>query len=355
MKAIILSGGTGSRLRPLTFTTAKQLIPVANKPILFYIIEKIAKTGIKDIGIIVGDTGKEIMSIVGDGKRWDVNITYIFQGTPLGLAHAVKIAHPFIGNEDFLMILGDNLFNMDLDVLIDNFYSNSSNSSIMLHEVEDPSQYGVAVIENNNIVKLVEKPKNRISNYIITGVYIFDKNIFAAIDEIVPSKRGELEITDAIQKMVDTGWKVTYELVKGWWKDTGKLCDMLEANQYILNDMVKDTVSDLDASGTPTGKSFISSSATVKNCVLYGPVIIGDNAVVTDSFLGPYTSIDKNAKIHKCKIEDSIILEGSELINIDTKISKSLIGKNARVSGASIGTPSLGFLLGDNSLVSIES
>lgn len=351
MKALILSGGTGTRLRPLTYTNAKQLIPIANKPALFFIIEKIAEAGIKDIGIIVGNTRNEIMSVVGDGSRWNVCITYIYQLNPLGLAHAVKIAHSYIGDEDFLMILGDNLFSMKLDVLIENFHINSSNASILLHRVENSSQYGVAVIEDGDIVQLVEKPKDNKSNFIITGVYIFDKNIFPAIDSISPSKRGELEITDAIQKLIDTNQKVTYELVKGWWKDTGKLYDVLEANKFTLIDMTNTPDTGLDNSCTCKDKVFISSNAIIKNSIIYGPVIIGDNSVITDSTLGPFTSVGNNVKIRKCKIENSIILGGTELSNIQMKINNSLIGKNARVNGACTGTPSICFLIGDNSEV----
>lgn len=353
MKALILSGGTGTRLRPLTFTNAKQLIPLANKPILFYIIEKVVKTGITDIGIIVGETHEEIKAAVGNGDRWNINISYIYQPFPLGLAHAVKTASDFIGGSDFLMILGDNIFSMELDVLIDNFYSNGGNTSILLHRVENPAQFGVAVVEEGRIVKLVEKPKEFISNLIITGIYIFDKSIFPAIDTTEPSQRGELEITGAIQKQLDTGGKVHYELIKGWWKDTGKLQDILEANRLLLDDIGSglETLPDVDS--IYTGKLQTGKNVVVNNSIIMGPAVIADGSVISGSYIGSYTSIGKGVMIHNCEIDNSIILDDTQLDNINKRISSSLIGKSVAIKGADKRPFTNSFLIGDHSVIQL--
>ena len=349
MKALILSGGTGTRLRPLTYTNAKQLLPLANKPILFHIIEKIVNTGINEICIIVGDTKEEVKRIVGNGDRWNVAISYIYQPLPLGLAHAVKIASDFLGEEDFLMILGDNVFNMALDPLIENFYTTKANSTILLHRVENPSQFGVAVVEKNCIVKLVEKPKEYISDLIITGVYIFDKSIFAAIDQTQPSMRGELEITDAIQKLLTLGGNVTYEIIQGWWKDTGKLQDMLEANRLLLDELDSNSQTIQKDSAVYMGKLSISQSAIIKNSIIAGPTSIDDDSIITDSYIGPYTSIGKGVVINNCEVDNSIILENAQLDDINKRISNSLIGKNVSIKNHNKRPYSNSFLVGDGS------
>ncbi len=349
MKALILSGGTGSRLRPLTYTNAKQLLPLANKPILFHIIEKVVKSGIHDIGIIVGDTHEEVRSTVGNGDRWNASIRYIHQPLPLGLAHAVKIASEFIGEDDFLMVLGDNVFSMELDNLINNFYINNSNSSILLHRVENPSQYGVAVVENNRIIRLVEKPVEFISDLIITGVYIFDKSIFPAIEDTKPSQRGELEITDAIQKQVETGERVTCEIIQGWWKDTGKLQDILEANRMILDGMENEYRSVQKDSFVCMGKLWTGKNVAVKNSIIIGPVTIADDSIILNSYIGPYTSIGKGVRITDCEVDNCIILENTQLDSISKRISGSLIGKNVLIKAADKRPFSNSFLVGDNS------
>ncbi|MCR4436854.1 MAG: glucose-1-phosphate thymidylyltransferase [Clostridiales bacterium] len=353
MKALILSGGTGTRLRPLTYTNAKQLIPVANKPILYYIIEKISKVGIEDVGIIVGDTHQEIKIAVGNGNRWGIRTTFIHQPFPLGLAHAVKTASSFIGDSDFIMILGDNLFQMELDEIINNFYLNNSNASLLLHRVDNPSEFGVAVVENGRIVKLVEKPEDFISDLIVTGVYVFDKSIFNAISHINPSPRGELEITDAIQKLLEMGGKVSYTLTSGWWKDTGKICDVLEANRLIL-----DSPDGIAGSSCVLGTLFnnrihMGQNVTVENSVIQGPAVIGDDAVITGSCIGPYTSVGKRVEIINSHIENSIVLDNTKVENIGKKISGSLIGKNVTIKNSKSGQDSLSFLLGDDSKIAM--
>lgn len=349
MKALILSGGTGTRLRPLTYTNAKQLLPLANKPILFHIIEKVVSTGINEIGIIVGETNEAVRTAVGSGDHWNADITYIYQHQPLGLAHAVKTAQEFIGDSDFLMILGDNVFNMSLDPLINNFRNNNADSAILLHKVENPSQYGVAQIDKNHLTKLVEKPTEFVSNLIITGVYIFNKKIFTAIDNINPSFRGELEITDAIQELLSTGGNVTYEIIQGWWKDTGKLKDLLEANRLILDEMNDNNQSVQENDAVFTGKLQIGKNTVIKNSIIEGPAAIDDNSTIIDSYIGPYTSISKGVVINNCEVDNCIILENTRMDGINKRISNSLIGKNVSIKAADRRPYTNSFLIGDSS------
>ncbi len=379
MKALILSGGTGTRLRPLTYSNAKQLLPVANKPILFYIIEKIVDAGIMDIGIIVGDTHAEIESAVGNGSKWGVDVTYIHQPQALGLAHAVKTAAGFLKDEDFMMILGDNLFLMELNELVKDFKLNPANALILLHKSDNPSKYGVAVVEGERVIRLVEKPKIPPGNLIITGIYVFDHMIFAAIDKTIPSARGELEITDAIQKLLDMGGNVAYKLTEGWWKDTGSLDDILEANRLVLEKMESDNaaVRNSGCMGEQQTQSATSpgcmgeqqtQSATGPGCMLEGLIRAGKNVYVTDSILkgpivlgsnisingcrvGPYTAVGDHADFSGCEIEDSIILEGCTIKNVSQPITSSLIGKDSRVEGSGDERQKVRFFIGNDSKI----
>ncbi len=342
MKALILSGGTGTRLRPFTYSGAKQLLPIANKPILFHIIEKVVRAGIKDIGIIVGDTCDEIEAAVGNGSRWDAAVTYIHQQEPLGLAHAVKVAGVFLKDDDFLMILGDNLLEMELDAFIDFFYSSRSNACILLHKVPNPSSFGIAVIDGTNVKRLVEKPKEYIGDLAIIGVYMFDSTIFPAIEEIKPSFREELEITDAIQRLIDRGGKVSYQPTAGWWKDTGSPQDMLEANRLALSDMASKT------------SLAYENGITVSDSMIIEPVVIGENARIIKSVIGPFVSVGSSVTIEKCTIEDSIVMEGTKLENINHSIKESLIGRNVIIKGLpdASGSPA-SFIIGDRSEIII--
>lgn len=365
MKALILSGGTGTRLRPLTYCNAKQLLPVANKPILFYIIEKIADAGITDIGIIVGDTHTEIESAVGNGGKWDVDVTYIYQPHPLGLAHAVKTAAGFLGDEDFLMILGDNLFQMELNELVKNFNGNPVNALILLHKSDNPSKYGVAVVDGEQVVRLVEKPKIPPSDLIITGIYIFDHTIFAAIDKTVPSARGELEITDAIQKLLDTGGSVAYKLTEGWWKDTGSLEDILEANRLIMGNadpgtgMIRDSGgADGQLTQTAAGPGCVlegsiraGKNVSVSDSILKGPIVLGSNISISGCRLGPFTAVGDNADLSGCGIEDSIILDGCIIKSIGQTITSSLVGKNSRIEISGDELQKICFFIGNDSKI----
>jgi len=351
LKGLILSGGIASRLWPITYNRAKQLLPLANKPILFYGIESLAKAGIKDIGIIVGQTRDEIMKAVGDGSRWGVKISYIHQQSPDGLAHAVKVARPFLGDADFLMFLGDNMIRDDLKDFIDQFYRDRLNALIVLDKVKNPQQFGVAVIQDDRIVKLLEKPKEFVSDMAIVGLYIFDKNVHSSIDRIKPSKRNELEITDAIQDMIEMGFEVGYGRLKKWWKDTGTPLDMLEANRRLLDEIEGSIEGTTDENTDMKGKVVIGKESRTVNCKIRGPVVIGENCFIKDAELGPYTVVGRGSRIENCKIEDSIIMENCKLINIEKRICNSLIGEDVEISCQGSGSDRYSLVLGSKNRI----
>lgn len=331
MKALILSGGKGTRLRPLTFTLAKQLIPVANKPILGYVLDQISETGIRDIGIIIApDTGHYVREFVRDGSGWGFNITYIPQ-EPLGLAHAVRTARPFLGEDSFVMCLGDNLQGQGLSNLVKKFEGEDLDALILLKEVEDPTRFGVAVLdEKGNVVKLVEKPKEPPSNLAIVGTYLFSNRVHSAIERIKPSWRGELEITDAIQEMINMGCKVKAEILKTWWIDTGKKDDILTANAKVLDEYINRDVRGEVVESSIEGRVKIEIGAKIINSTVRGPCAIGKDVLIENSFVGPYTSIGDGAKIQNSNIEYSVIMENATIRDID-RLEESLIGKNAKV------------------------
>lgn len=354
MKGLILSGGTGSRLRPLTYTNAKQLIPVANKPILFRVIESIRDAGINDIGIVIGSTGEQIREAVGRGGRWGVNITYIEQDAPLGLAHAVKISHDFLGDDRFVMFLGDNVIEGGISPLIAQFADSDWNSQIVLTRIKDPRQYGVAELgENGRIVRLVEKPKQPPSDLALVGIYMFDHHIFEAVNAITPSWRGELEITDAIQWLVDSGHAVHPYVHRGWWIDTGKRDDMLEANDLVLEEIEYKIEGYVDRDSQVGRRVAIQRGAEIINSVVRGPVIIGENSRIVNSYVGPFTSIADNVVVENSEIEHSMVLENSEIRDIEARIQDSLIGRNVKITRSPIKPKALKLTLGDNSQVGI--
>lgn len=351
MKALVLSGGKGTRLRPITHTSAKQLVPVANKPILFYGLEAIAASGIKDVGIIVGDTKNEIMSAVGDGKKFGMKVTYIPQEVPLGLAHAVKIAQDFLKDDEFVMYLGDNLIRDGIKSFVDEFRKKKPNSQILLAKVPNPQQFGVAELKDGKIVRLVEKPKQPKSDLALVGVYMFDKNIFEAVNKIKPSWRGELEITDAIQYLVEKKFNVIPHIINGWWKDTGKLEDMLEANRIILDTLKKENLGKAENSKIE-GKVVIQKNAEIKNSTIRGPVIIGENCKIYNSYIGPFTSVYFNTMIENSEIEHSIILENSKVKDV-RRIADSLIGQNVEIFKSEKKPQAYRIMVGDSSRVEI--
>ncbi len=352
MKGLILSGGTGSRLRPITHTSAKQLVPVANKPVLFYAIEAMREAGIKEIGIVVGETKDEIIAAVGDGKSWGLEFTYIEQEAPLGLAHAVKVSKSFLKEDSFVMFLGDNLIKNGIVSLVEEFSRSKPNAQILLAKVKDPSMFGVAELDGKKVIRLVEKPKDPPSDLALVGVYMFDKSIWAAIENIKPSWRNELEITDAIQYLIENGSTVHPHIIEGWWKDTGKLEDMLEANRIILEIMEPRIDGEVDEASQIDGRVVIEKGAVVQNSHIRGPVIIGENAEIIDSFIGPFTSIYFDVSIRHSEVEHSIILEKSRIVGI-SRLEDSLIGKNVQVEKSPKKPQAYRLMLGDNSQVGV--
>jgi len=356
MKGLILSGGKGTRLRPLTFTQAKQLVPVANKPVLFYGIEALIGAGIRDIGIIVGETEAEIREAVGDGTRWgkDVRIAYIDQPEPLGLAHAVLVAEEFLGREPFVMYLGDNILKSGIVSLVEQFKEQKPNALILLTPVSNPRMFGVAELENGKVARLVEKPLEPKSNLALVGVYMFDPHIFEAVRAIKPSWRNELEITDAIQFLVDHGYKVQPHLVSGWWKDTGKIEDILDANRLILETISGSVEGTVDDATRVSGEVIIEKGVTVRASTIRGPAIIGAGTEIVDSYIGPFTSIQKNCRIVKTEIEHSIVLEGSEIVDIGSRIDESLIGREVRIYKCPPKPLAYRFMVGDKSEIGLK-
>jgi glucose-1-phosphate thymidylyltransferase len=352
MKALVLSGGKGTRLRPITHTSAKQLVPVANKPILFYGLEAISASGIKEVGIIVGDTKDEIKAAVKDGSKWGIKVTYIEQEAPLGLAHAVKIAEPFIGTDDFIMYLGDNLIKEGIPALVEEFKTKRPNAQILLTKVPHPEHFGVAELKDNKVIRLEEKPKKPKSDLALVGVYIFDKNIFEAVNAIKPSSRNELEITDAIQYLVDKKYVVTPYIVKGWWKDTGKLDDMLEANRLILESQKPDIAGSVDEQSQIEGNVVIAKTAKVINSTIRGPVIIGENTQVINSYIGPFTSVYYNVHVENSEIEHSIILEGTKITDVK-RLEDSLVGQNVVICKTCKKPAAYRIMVGDSSKVEV--
>jgi glucose-1-phosphate thymidylyltransferase len=354
LKGLILSGGRGTRLRPITYTSAKQLVPVANKPVLFFGIEAMAAAGIRDIGIIIApETGDEIRDAAGDGSRFGVDITYIVQDEPAGLAHAVLTAEPFLGEASFVMYLGDNLLQGGMTELVAQFRTNKPETLILLTSVPDPENYGVAQLNGDGRVqRLVEKPKHPPSDLALVGVYMFTPMIHTAARAIVPSPRGELEITDAIQWLVDDGRTVESHVVRGWWKDTGRLDDMLEANRLILETFERRVEGELVDSQVD-GRVVVEPGAVLERSTVRGPAIIGANAVVRDSYIGPYTAVGPGCLVEFAEVEHSIMLEGSSVQHLDGRMESSLLGKDVRISRGVRQPRAYRFMVGDNSEIGI--
>jgi len=353
MKGLILSGGKGSRLYPITYTNAKQLVPVANKPVLFRVIEAIRDANIDDIGIVIGDTGPLIREAVGDGSRWGVRITYIQQEAPLGLAHAVKIRRVFLGDERFVMFLGDNVIQGGISPLIRQFATSDWNCQIVLTAVAEPQHYGVAELdEQGRIVSLVEKPQAPRSNLALVGIYMFDAHIFEAVDAIKPSWRNELEITDAIRWLIDAGYSVYPYIHRGWWIDTGKPIDMLEANNRVLEELTPTIEGTVSADSEVRGRVVIEKGAQIINSVVRGPAIIGEETRVINAYIGPYTSIYHHCLIERCDIEHSIVLEHSRIIDVP-RIEDSLIGRNVVLTRSQVKPRAVKMTLGHNSRVGL--
>jgi glucose-1-phosphate thymidylyltransferase len=353
MKGLILSGGRGTRLRPLTFTRAKQLVPIANKPILFYGLEAMREAGITEIGIIVGDTADEIRAAVGDGSAWGVRVSYLPQEAPLGLAHAVLTAEPFLKGAPFVMYLGDNILAKGIVSLVDEFRRERPTAQILLARVPNPEQFGVAELNGDRVVRLEEKPETPRSDLALVGVYMFDEPVFEAARSIRPSFRNELEITDAIQYLIDHGHRVQPHVVDGWWKDTGKLDDMLEANRLVLEGLAPRLEGRLDRASRIEGKVVVEEDAEIVESVIRGPAIIGARSRIEQSYVGPFTSIHHDVHLRRSEVEHSIILAGSSVLELPTRMADSLLGQNVRIERSRAKPSAFRFMLGDNSLVDV--
>ncbi len=351
MKGLVLAGGSGTRLRPLTYTGAKQLVPVANRPILFYVMDNLAGAGISDVGIIVSpESSAEIRAAMGDGARWGARISYIVQDKPAGLAHAVLTAQPFLGDSDFCMFLGDNLIGTKIADAVASFAGSPHLAgSVMLKAVADPSSFGVAEVDDaGHVVRLVEKPKHPKSNLALVGIYLFRKAIFDAIAAIAPSARGELEITDAIGKLIEQGGVVRFDRVTSWWLDTGKKDDLLLANDTVLDDwLVHDVQGDVDAESKISGRVQIGAGATVVRSTIRGPAVIGAGACLIDAKIGPFTCIGDGVRIERSSVDHSVIMEGSRVVDIG-RLEDSLIGRRVIVHPGATRRGALSLLVGDD-------
>ncbi len=354
IKALVLSGGKGTRLRPITHTGAKQLVPIANKPILFYVLENIINLGIKDIGVIIApETGEAVKQALGNGERWKANITYILQPEPAGLAHAVKMAQDFLQDSPFLMYLGDNLIGTNLRHFYEQFLTYKPDAQILLKPVRNPQHFGVAEIDEQGQVKrLIEKPKEPPSNLALVGVYMFSPKIHEAIAEIKPSWRGELEITDAIQRLLDWKCAVLSDILDEWWLDTGKKDDLLEANTIVLDEWIKRNVQGEVINSNISGRVVLPAHSKVINSQIRGPVVIGEGVVIENSFIGPFTSIGHNSRILNSSLEHCVLLDGVEIINIE-RLEDGLIGRNTKVIKNSSLPKALKLMVGDDSIIEI--
>jgi glucose-1-phosphate thymidylyltransferase len=349
---LILAGGAGTRLAPITHTSAKQLVPVGNKPVLFFALEAMRDAGIREVGIIVGDTQDEIRAAVGDGSAFGIEVTYVPQDAPRGLAHAVLIAEDFLAGEPFVMYLGDNLLADGITGLVDEFRREAPDALILLQHVDDPRQFGIAELdENGHVTRLVEKPSEPRSDLALVGVYMFTDSIWESVKAIAPSPRGELEITDAIQHLVDRGLTVRPHVVTGWWKDTGRREDMLDANRLVLDTIESRCDGTLEEDVVLEGRVIVEEGAVLARCLVRGPVIIGRRARIADAFIGPYTSISDDAVIEHAEIEYSIILERARVVNLGARMESSLVGRDALITRSDQKPRAHRFMVGDSSQI----
>jgi glucose-1-phosphate thymidylyltransferase len=355
MKGLILAGGKGLRLRPITYTGAKQLVPIANKPVVFYPIEDLAEAGVRDVGIVIApETGDQVRAAVGDGSRWGIRVEYITQSRPGGLAHAVKESKEFLGEERFILCLGDNVTQGGVKHLVDEFAEGPMNCSIMLKRVEDPTGFGVAVLDGDRVRRLVEKPKEFVSDLVLMGIYLFDASVWQAIAQLKPSARGELEITDAISYLVDNGFDVRPHVHTGWWLDTGKKDDLLEANRILLELIEPRVDGEVDGASQLVGRVVVEKGARVVNSVVRGPAAIGERTVIENSYVGPFSAIYHDCRIVDSEIEHSIVLENSSIEGIPERIEASLIGRDVEVRLAPPKPRAHRLTLGDHSRVEIH-
>lgn len=353
MKALIASGGRGTRLRPITHTQNKHLIPIANKPILHYAIEAAVDAGIKDIAIVVNADSREVPEAIGDGSRWGARISYVPQAAPGGLAQVVALAEPVIGKERFIFYLGDNMVVGGIKRFIDEFEKSDCNCYLTLARVKDPERFGVPEIREGRIVGVEEKPAQPKSSFAVAGIYLYDHHIFEAVKAIRPSGRGELEISDAHQYLIDKGFRVGYSEITGWWKDTGKPTDLLEANRLVLDNIVPGCEGEVDAKSVVVGKVRIEKGTKILNSVIRGPAIIGEECVIEDSYVGPFSSIGNRTEVRKSEVEYSIVLRNCRILNVGIRLEGSILGNEVEIVEAS-GKPLVHrFMIGDQSRVEV--
>ncbi len=353
MKALITAGGRGTRLRPLTHTHNKHLIPIANKPMLAYAIEAVRDAGIKEVGIVTNADNQDVQTAFGSGKEYGVKLTYIPQSAPLGLAHVVKISQNFIKDEPFIFYLGDNMLVGGVAKFVEAFKANKSNCHLTLAKVKDPERFGVPELKGGRIVSIEEKPKKPKSDYAVAGIYLYDESIFEAVNAIKPSARGELEISDAHQYLLSKKKKVTYSEITGWWKDTGKPYDLLEANRLVLENQESMILGKVDDASHLSGKIVIGKGSKIINSVLRGPLIIGENCVIEDAYIGPFTSIYDSTVVKRSEIEFSIVLKDCRIEDVGIRIEESLLGNDVQIVSASKKPKTNRFMLGDQSRVEV--
>jgi glucose-1-phosphate thymidylyltransferase len=355
MKGLILSGGKGTRLRPFSYTGAKQLVPVANKPVLFYAIEDLVEAGIQDIGIVISpETGDQVKVAVGDGSHFGARVEYILQDVPKGIAHGIKIAREFIGDDKFVLFLGDNFIRDGIAAQVNAFRDQAMNAQIILYKLDDPSSMGVAILDaEGRVTKLVEKPKQFVSPFAVIGIYMFDHHVFDAVNAIKPSARGELEITDTIQYLIDQKLNVRAHQLHGWWIDTGKMADILEANRLVLDVLEAKNEGQVDNVSSIEGRVVLGPGVVVVNSTIRGPAIIGERTRIENAFVGPYTSIHHDCAIQNCEIENSVVLEDSRIHDLSRRLADSLIGRNVEVAHTEGRTQTLKLMIGDYSKVGI--
>ncbi|MCF7885712.1 MAG: glucose-1-phosphate thymidylyltransferase [Candidatus Marinimicrobia bacterium] len=351
MKALITAGGKGTRLRPITHTQNKHLIPVANKRILDYAIEYVSEAGITEVGIITNKNDDEVKNVYGDGSKFGVKLTYIPQDSPRGLADCVRIAEPFIGKEPFVFYLGDNIIVGGIKKFVREFEENGTNCHLVLSKVPDPERFGVPEIEDDRIVRVEEKPSNPKSDFAVTGIYLYDHNIFEAVNNIEMSDRGELEISDAHQYLIDKGMEISYSEITGWWKDTGKPNDLIEANRLVLDSVERKIEGSVDDESIIQGRVNIAKGAKIENSHIRGPVVIGEGVKVIDSYIGPYTSLNRDTHVKNSEVEFSIVMQEVKIYNQNTRLENSILGKNAAIA-KSVRKPGANkFIIGENSRV----
>lgn len=354
MKALITAGGHGTRLRPITHTQNKHLIPIANKLMLAYALEYASDAGIVNVGVVINENDTSIENAFGNGNDYGLNITYIEQSAPLGLGHVIKIAENFIGSDPFVFYLGDNILVGGINEFVNKFQSNGSNCHLVLSKVPDPNRFGVADVKDGNIIGIEEKPTEPKSNLAVTGIYVYDSHIFEAVNNIMPSDRGELEISDAHQFLLEKGYSVTYSEITGWWKDTGKPSDLLEANRLVLDNIKDNRLGNIDTLSTVAGRVITGEGSEIIDSNIRGPVVIGENVRIKGAYVGPYTAVGDGCNIVNSEIEYSILMNDCNIHNISQRIEASLLGSDVQLLRSKSKPVTHRFILGDQSRVEID-